>query len=170
MTAFIQGSSSKGQKEIARSLSLERDEEGKPLFDVYVLMPGDDDKIKESDTLHKIGLEFMKAADMTFDGEANSVPEKLQRIKEVHYEIFKILNQERHIIDQLRQMDLDIGIMTYLPVETLIMKALHIPYLWYNQHFPNVLHRATFGLPHQAPWNLPLLLFDAETADTSNHL
>jgi hypothetical protein len=40
-------------------------------------MPGDDDKIKESDTLHKFGMDYLKVADMTMDVDAKGFPKKI---------------------------------------------------------------------------------------------
>jgi hypothetical protein len=96
-------------------------------------VPGDDESIKESDTLHKIGVDCLSVTEMKVRGSKRH-DETLADIKALQLQYLKLLGEHRYVIDQLRAMNFDIALMTYFPVEALIVKAIKIPYLWYYQH------------------------------------
>jgi hypothetical protein len=74
------GSSFKNQHEVAKGLSKERDSEGKPLYDVTMLVLAGETKVKLSDTLHTIEHPVFSTKDIVLEPTKETTPPEIAKI------------------------------------------------------------------------------------------
>ena len=70
-TGLFPGSTFKYQLDTAKGLSKERDAEGNPLYDVSIIVAKENNRVKESATLHKIEIPI-HVDDIVLEGKGKS--------------------------------------------------------------------------------------------------
>ena len=128
MTGMFPGSTFKNQHEVAKGLSLERDEAGNPLYDVTILVAKGQKKVKETETLHI--HEFpIPVEDIVLNGQDKTVFDKLNVAKEINLQMITLLNENRFVMDELKAKEFDIALIMFFPIEVLLCRYLEIPFL-----------------------------------------
>lgn len=80
-------------------MSKEKDADGKPMFDVHILIPEGNKKVKESDTMHTIVLDYVDVDYMYPDGRGKSPSELIELFDRINRAEMRILNDRKDVYD-----------------------------------------------------------------------
>lgn len=127
---------------------------------------GDNDKVKETETLHAYRTSLSTAA-LDFDGSGKSPRELLNMAGSLHREVFKLYNEYNDELLHLRDgHSFDVVLTEGLPVMILVAKTIEVPVMSLLAYLPDPISGVVAKLPSQSSYNLPTMVGNSRDADS----